>query len=95
MKNILFDTFQFFLKVLDSLFPKSDNTIIFPLDSYKEYRDNSRFLFDSLSKFQEIDCVILFYNKENIVNKRYVNFYTLKGIIYWLRARYIVKGEIY
>ena len=90
MKNILFDTFQFFLKVLDSLFPKSDNTIIFPLDSYKEYSDNRRFLFDSLSKFRGIDCVILFFNKENIVNKRYVNFYTLKGIIYWLRARYIV-----
>ena len=90
MKNILFDTFQFFLKVLDSLFPKSDNTIIFPLDSYKEYSDNRRFLFDSLSKSQEIDCIILFFNKENIVNKRYVNFYTLKGIIYWLRARYIV-----
>ena len=90
MKNILFDTFQFFLKVLDSLFPKSDNTIIFPLDSYKEYSDNRRFLFDSLSKSQEIDCIILFFNKENIVNKRYVNFYTLKGIIYWLRARCIV-----
>ena len=90
MKNILFDTFQFFLKVLDSLFPKSDNTIIFPLDSYKDYKDNRRFLFDSLSKFQGIDCVILFFNKENIVNKRHVNFYTLNGIIYWLRARYIV-----
>ena len=90
MKNILFDTFQFFLKVLDSFFPKSDNTIIFPLDSYKDYKDNRRFLFDSLSKFRGIDCVILFFNKENIVNKRYVNFYTLKGIIYWLKARYIV-----
>ena len=49
MKNILFDTFQFFLKVLDSFFPKSDNAIIFPLDSYKDYKDNRRFLFDSLN----------------------------------------------
>ena len=90
MKNILFDSFQLSLKILDSLFPKSDNTIIFPLDSYKEFKDNRRFLFDSLSKFQNIDCVIIFFKKQDVRSSRHVNFYTIKGLIYWLRARYIV-----
>ena len=90
MKNILFDSFQLILKILDSLFPKSDNAIIFPVDSYKDYKDNKRFLFDSLSKFQKIDCVILFLSKQDVTSPRHVNFYTLKGLIYWLRSRYIV-----
>lgn len=90
MKNILFNSFQLILKILDSLFPKSDNTIIFPLDSYKDYKDNKRFLFDSLSKFKKVDCVILFLSKQDVTSTIHVNFYTLKGLIYWLRSRYIV-----
>ena len=81
MKNILFNSFQLILKILDSLFPKSDNTIIFPIDSYKDYKDNRRFLFDSLSKYQKIDCVILFFSKQDVTSPRHVNFYTLKGLI--------------
>ena len=90
MKNILFDLFQIILKILDCLFPKTDNTIIFPLYSFNDYKDNRRFLFDSLSKFQEIDCVILFFRKQDVTSSRHVNFYSFKGLVYWLRSRYIV-----
>ena len=89
MKDILFNLFHFFLKLLDKLFPKSDNVIIFTLKSPIDYRDNVRFLFESLSNYHKINCILLFY-KETIDNKSAVNFYSLSGLFYWLRARYIV-----
>ena len=89
MKNLLFVSFQFFLKVLDKLFPKSDNIIIFTLNSYRDYQDNVRFLFESLSKSQKIECFLLFY-KEPIAHKSAINFYSFNGIILWLRSRFLV-----
>jgi len=89
MKNTLLDLFQFFLKVLDKFFPKSDNLIIFTLNSSRDYRDNVRFLFESLSKSNKIESVLLFY-QDAIDNKSAVNFYSFFGFLYWLRARYII-----
>jgi CDP-glycerol glycerophosphotransferase (TagB/SpsB family) len=89
MKNLLFVSFQFFLKVLDKLFPKSDNIIIFTLNSYRDYQDNVRFLFESLSKSQKIECFLLFY-KEPIAHKCAINFHSFNGIILWLRSRFLV-----
>jgi len=89
MKDILFNLFQFFLKVLDKFFPKSDNVIIFTLKSSIDYRDNVRFLFESLSNYHKIECILLFY-QGTIDNKSAVNFYSFSGFFYWLRARYIV-----
>ncbi|MBJ35489.1 MAG: hypothetical protein CMB62_02620 [Euryarchaeota archaeon] len=89
MKNILFSLFQFFLKVLDKFFPKSDNIVIFTLKSSIDFRDNVRFLFDSLSDSPKIECILLFYN-DPLLHKSSVNFYSFSGILYWLRARYIV-----
>tara|TARA_B100000579_G_scaffold105050_1_gene83644 strand:+ start:205 stop:1332 length:1128 start_codon:yes stop_codon:yes gene_type:complete len=89
MKNTLFGLFQLFLKVLDKFFPKSDNLIIFTLNSSMDFRDNARFLFESLSNYQKIECILLFY-KEPLEHERSINFYSFSGILYWLRARYIV-----
>tara|TARA_B100001250_G_C19711912_1_gene749627 strand:+ start:133 stop:1260 length:1128 start_codon:yes stop_codon:yes gene_type:complete len=89
MKNILFSLFQFFLKFLDILFPKSDKIILFSLNSYRDYKDNARFLFESLSDSKKIDCILLFY-KEPLNHNNAVIFYSFSGILYWLRARYIV-----
>ena len=89
MKNLLFDFFQFILKLLDRLFPKSDNIVIFTLNSSRDYQDNVRFLFESLSDSQKIDCILLFY-EDPLSHKSAVNFYSFSGILYWLRARYIV-----
>ena len=89
MKDLLFDFFQFILKLLDRLFPKSDNIIIFTLNSSRDYQDNVRFLFESLSDSQKIDCILLFY-EDPLSHKSAVNFYSFSGILYWLRARYIV-----
>ena len=85
MKNLLFDFFQFILKLLDRLFPKSDNIVIFTLNSSRDYQDNVRFLFESLSDSQKIDCILLFY-EDPLSHKSAVNFYSFSGILYWLRA---------
>tara|TARA_Y100001970_G_scaffold119963_1_gene148763 strand:+ start:5374 stop:6501 length:1128 start_codon:yes stop_codon:yes gene_type:complete len=89
MKDILFNLFQLYLKVLDKFFPKSDNLIIFTLNSFIDYRDNVRFLFESLSNSHKVECILLFY-QGTIDNKSAVNFYSFSGILYWLRARFIV-----
>ena len=90
MKNILFNIFQLILRVLDSFFPKSDNTLIFPLNSNDDYQDNLRFLFENLNNFKGIDCVLLFYGKGDVDYKKGINFYTFQGIIFWLKARFII-----
>ena len=88
--RMMFDLFRYFLFILDRFFPKTENLLLFPVKNEQGYRDNLRFFHVAASKHPELDCVVLCYQRGEWNEEGIVFFHSLKGLLYWLRARMIV-----
>ena len=87
--DILFDLFKFVLSFLDKCFPKDDKILLFPVRNVDDYRDNLRFCYDFAASSSEFNCILLCYSKESFGHERFISFYSFRGILYWIRARFI------
>ena len=87
--DILFDLLKLFLFFFDKFFPKDDKILLFPLKNKKDYKDNLRFCYDLTVDYSEFNCILLCYSKESFADKKFISFYSFRGILYWLRARFI------
>ena len=87
--DILFEIFKRFLIILDSIFPKNDNILLFPIKNKNDYKDNLRFLYESALKRSQFNCILLCYSNELWDAKNLVSFHSFKGLLFWLNARFI------
>ena len=96
--HLTFELFRYFLLILDRLFPKTENLLLFPVQDRQEFRDNIRFFHDSASRHPEFECVILCYQKGGWNGDGAIFFHSLEGLLAWLRARIIIihhgRGDI-
>jgi len=87
--DILFEIFIKFLMVLDRIFPKNDNILLFPVKNKDQYKDNLRFLYELALKKSQFNCILLCYGKELWDVKNLVSFHSIRGILFWLNARFV------
>tara|TARA_B100000700_G_scaffold196888_1_gene216658 strand:- start:1209 stop:2339 length:1131 start_codon:yes stop_codon:yes gene_type:complete len=90
MENIFFKLFQYFLHILDRLFPKRNNLLLFPVKDKTDYRDNLRFFYEAAQKSSELECLIICLKNESWEEENVIFLKTWKGILSWLNARFLV-----
>ncbi len=87
--DILFEIFKRFLLILDIIFPKNDNILLFPIQNKSDYTDNLRFFYETALKKSQFNCILLCYGNDLWDTKNIVPFHSFRGILFWLNARFV------